>query len=136
VLKGFGAFLMRGNVIDLAVAVVMGGAFGAIVTSLVKDIVTPLIAAIAGKPDFSALSFTLNNSIFRYGDFLNAALDFVLVSTAVYFFIVGPMNAVMGRFRPAPGEPTTRPCPECLTIIPIAARRCPACTTEFEAAKA
>ncbi|HTV74892.1 MAG TPA: large conductance mechanosensitive channel protein MscL [Candidatus Acidoferrales bacterium] len=134
-LKGFVAFLMRGNVIDLAVAVVMGGAFGAVVTALVKDIITPLIAAIVGKPDFSALSFTINSSVFRYGDFLNAALGFVLVSAAVYFFIVGPMNAVMNRFRPAPGEPTTRPCPECLTIIPVAARRCPACTSTFETAK-
>jgi large conductance mechanosensitive channel len=109
VLKGFAAFIMRGNVVDLAVAVVIGGAFGAVVTALVKDLVTPLVAAIAGKPDFSALTFAINNSVFRYGDFLNAALGFVLVAAAVYFFIVAPMNAMMNRFRPAPDAPAMRP---------------------------
>ncbi|HEY0797779.1 MAG TPA: large conductance mechanosensitive channel protein MscL [Candidatus Baltobacteraceae bacterium] len=134
-LKGFGAFLMRGNVVDLAVAVVIGAAFGAVVTALVKDLITPLIAAIVGKPDFSALIFTINNSEFHYGDFLNAILSFVLVASAVYFFIVAPMNAVMARMRPAgPSEPESRPCPECLTIIPVGARRCSACTSEIAAA--
>lgn len=133
-LKGFGAFIMRGNVVDLAVAVVIGAAFSAVVAALVKDLVTPLIAAIAGKPDFSALTFTINSSVFRYGDFLNAALAFVLVAAAVYFFIVAPMNAVVNRFRPAPGEPASRPCPQCLTIVPAAAHRCSACTSTLDTA--
>ena len=131
-LKGFAAFILRGNVVDLAVAVVIGAAFGAVVTALVKDVVTPLVAAIAGKPDFSALTFTINNSVFRYGDFLNALLGFVLVAAAVYFSIVAPMNAMMNRFRPAPGEPAARPCPDCLTVVPAAARRCSACTSTLE----
>jgi large conductance mechanosensitive channel len=129
-LKGFKLFLMRGNVVDLAVAVVMGAAFGAVVNSLVTQIVTPLIAAIAGKPDFSALSITIHNSKIAYGSFLNAALSFLMIAAAVYFFIVAPMNALSARLRrdePAP-EPTTRKCPECLSEIPIAARRCAQCT--------
>jgi large conductance mechanosensitive channel len=135
VLKGFASFIMRGNVVDLAVAVVIGAAFGAVITALVKDLITPLVAAIAGKPDFSALTFTLNNSVFRYGDFLNAALGFVLVAAAVYFFIVAPMNAMMSRFRPAPAAPAMRPCPECLTPVPAEARRCSACTSPLEPAQ-
>jgi large conductance mechanosensitive channel len=129
-LKGFKEFMLRGNVVDLAVAVVIGGAFGAIVTALVKDLITPLVAALVGKPDFSALTFTINGSKFLYGDFLNALVAFLLVATAVYFFIVVPMNAISLRLKkPAPPEaPTTRPCPECLSVIPIGARRCPHCT--------
>jgi large conductance mechanosensitive channel len=130
-LKGFKQFLLRGNVVDLAVAVVMGAAFGGVVTSLVAHIVTPLIAAIAGKPDFSALSVTVNNSKIAYGMFLNAVISFVMVGAAVYFFIVAPMNALTARMRrgePAP-DPTTKKCPECLSEIPIAARRCAQCTT-------
>jgi large conductance mechanosensitive channel len=130
-LKGFRQFLLRGNVIDLAVAVVIGGAFGAVVTALVKDLITPLIAAIVGKPDFSAISFAINGSQFPIGDFINALVSFLLIATAVYFFIVVPMNAFMARMRrgEAPPDPTTKKCPECLTEVPIAARRCAACTS-------
>ena len=135
-LKGFREFLFRGNVVDLAVAVVIGAAFGAIVTALVKDLITPLIAAIFGKPDFSALTFTVNNSKFLYGDFLNAVVSFVLIAAAIYFFVVVPMNAVMRRLRKgeAPPAPDTRPCPECLSTIPIKARRCASCTAVVGAA--
>jgi large conductance mechanosensitive channel len=130
-LKGFKEFLLRGNVVDLAVAVVIGGAFGAIVTALVKDLLTPLIAALVGKPDFSALTFTINNSKFLYGDFLNAVLSFVLIAAAIYFFIVVPVNAVNVRMRKpsAPAAPATKECPECLSVIPIGARRCSHCTS-------
>ena len=129
-LKGFKEFVFRGNVVDLAVAVVIGGAFGGVVTAFVKDLLTPLIAAIAGKPDFSGLSFTINNSKFLYGEFINAVVAFLLVATAVYFFIVTPMRAVMERLTPkAAPEPTTQKCPECLSEIPIGARRCAHCTS-------
>ena len=130
-LKGFREFILRGNVVDLAVAVVIGGAFGAIVNALVKDLLTPLIAALVGKPDFSALTFTINNSKFLYGDFLNAVVSFVLIAAAIYFFIVVPVNAINARTRKpaAPAAPATKECPECLSVIPIAARRCAHCTS-------
>lgn len=130
-LKGFKQFLMRGNVIDLAVAVVIGGAFGAVVAALVKDLITPIIAAIVGKPDFSAFKFTVNKGEFLVGDFINAVVAFVLVAAAVYFFVVVPVNAVMARMRrgDAPPDPTTKQCPECLSSIPIKARRCAFCTS-------
>jgi large conductance mechanosensitive channel len=130
-LKGFKQFLLRGNVVDLAVAVVIGGAFGAVVTALVKDLITPLIAAIVGKPDFSAILFTVNGSKFLVGEFINAVVAFVLIAAAVYFFVVVPVNAVMARARrgQAPPDPTTRQCPECLSTIPIKARRCAYCTS-------
>jgi large conductance mechanosensitive channel len=130
-LKGFKQFLMRGNVVDLAVAVVVGAAFGGVVAALVKDLVTPLIAAIAGKPDFSAIVFTVNGSKFMIGDFINALVSFLLVATAVYFFVVVPVNAIVARSRrgEAPPDPTTRKCPECLSDVPIAARRCAFCTS-------
>ncbi|MDR3698551.1 MAG: large conductance mechanosensitive channel protein MscL [Candidatus Sulfopaludibacter sp.] len=129
--KGFRLFLLRGNVIDLAVAVVIGGAFGAVVTALVKDLITPLIAAIGGKPDFSALQFAVNGSKFPIGDFVNALISFLMVATAVYFFIVAPMNALTARIHrgEAPPDPTTKKCPECLSEIPIAAKRCAHCTS-------
>lgn len=130
-MNGFKQFLLRGNVIDLAVAVVMGGAFGAVVTSLVKDLITPIIAAFVGQPDFSNIQFTVNGSKFLIGDFLNAVVSFLLVGTAVYFFVVLPVNTVMARIRsgqPTP-DPTTKTCPECLSTIPIAARRCAQCTS-------
>ncbi len=128
-LQGFKAFILRGNVVDLAVAVVIGGAFGAIVTALVKDLITPLIAALVGKPDFSALSFTINNSKFAYGDFVNALLAFLLVAAAIYYFIVLPMNAVTARFaKPPEAAPELRACPECLSEIPAQAKRCKFCT--------
>jgi large conductance mechanosensitive channel len=130
-LKGFRQFLMRGNVVDLAVAVVVGAAFGGVVAALVKDLVTPLIAAIAGKPDFSAIIFTVNGSKFMIGDFINALVSFLLVATAVYFFVVVPVNAIVARSRrgEALPDPTTRKCPECLSDVAIAARRCAFCTS-------
>jgi len=130
-LKGFKQFLMRGNVVDLAVAVVIGAAFGAVVTALVKDLITPLVAALAGKPDFSAIVFTVNGSKFMIGDFMNAAVSFLLVAAAIYFFVVLPVNTAMERARrgEAPPDPTTKNCPECLSSIPIAAKRCAFCTS-------
>lgn len=130
-LKGFKQFLMRGNVVDLAVAVVIGGAFGAVVTALVKDLITPLIAAIGGKPDFSAVQFAINGSKFPIGDFINALVAFLMVAAAIYFFVVAPMNALMARMNrgEAPPDPTTKKCPECLSEIPIAAKRCAFCTS-------
>src|SRR5471030_3317737 len=130
-LKGFRDFLMRGNVVDLAVAVIIGGAFGAVVTALVKDLLTPLVAAIAGTPDFSAVVFTVNHSRFMIGDFLNVLLSFLLIAAALYFVVVAPMNALAARRRrgEAPPDPTTKRCPECLSEVPIAARRCAFCTS-------
>jgi large conductance mechanosensitive channel len=130
-LKGFRQFLLRGNVIDLAVAVVIGGAFGAVVTALVKDLITPLIAAIVGKPDFSAISFAINGSQFPIGDFINALVSFLLIAAAVYVFIVVPMNAFTARMRrgEAPPDPTTKKCKECLSDVPVGARRCAFCTS-------
>jgi large conductance mechanosensitive channel len=133
-IKGFGTFLMRGNVIDLAVAVVIGAAFGAVVTAFVKDLITPLIAAIAGKQDFSALYFTVNGSRFAIGDFINAIIAFVLVAAAIYYFVVAPMNAITARFKkPSAEPPALRECPECLSEIPAAAVRCKFCTAALTA---
>ncbi len=134
-LKGFRQFVMRGNVIDLAVAVVIGAAFGAVVSALVKDLITPLVAAIAGKPDFSAIQFTVNGSRFLIGDFINAVVSFLLIAAAVYFFVILPVNTVAARLRRGgpPPDPTTKTCPECLSTIPIAARRCAFCTSELTA---
>jgi large conductance mechanosensitive channel len=130
-LSGFRQFILRGNVIDLAVAVVIGAAFGAVVAALVKDLLTPLIAAIFGTPDFSALTYTINNSQLLIGDFINALLSFVLVAAAVYFAVVVPVNAIAARRArgAAPPDPTTKTCPECLSVVPIAARRCASCTS-------
>lgn len=130
-LKGFRQFILRGNVVDLAVAVMMGAAFGAVVTALVEDLITPLVAAVFGQPDFSALAFELNGSKFLYGDFINAVLSFLLIGTAIYFVVVVPMNALSARLRrgEAEADPTTRKCPECLSEVPIAARRCAFCTS-------
>jgi large conductance mechanosensitive channel len=132
-LQGFKQFMLRGNVLDLAVAVVMGAAFGAVVTALVKDLITPLIAAIIGKPDFSAIEFTINSSKFLIGDFINAIVSFILIGAAVYFFIVLPVNKILARMRrgEAAPDPTTKKCPECLSDVPIAARRCAFCTSSF-----
>jgi large conductance mechanosensitive channel len=133
VIKEFRQFLLRGNVVDLAVAVVFGAAFGAVVTAFVADLITPLIAAIFGKPSFSDLTFTINGSRFLYGDFLNALLSFVLVAAAIFFVVVKPMNALAAR-RARAEDPTTRDCPECLSEIPLAARRCAYCTVELQPA--
>ena len=133
-MRGFKQFIMRGNVLDLAVAVVIGAAFGAVVTALVKDLITPLIAAVVGKPDFSGIVFTVNGSKFALGDFINALVSFLLVSAAVYFLVVLPVNTLMARLRrgEASPDPTTKKCPECLSEIPIAARRCAFCTSAIE----
>jgi len=126
-LSGFKQFILRGNVVDMAVGVVIGAAFGTVVTALTKDLLTPLIAAIVGKPDFSAISFKVGETLFPIGDFINAAVSFLLVAAAVYFFVVTPVNALMARFKD-PAAPTTKPCPQCLSEIPIAAKRCAHCT--------
>ncbi len=134
-LKGFRQFMLRGNVIDLAVAVVIGAAFGVVVTALVKDLLTPLIAAIVGKPDFSAIAFEINGSKFLIGDFVNALVSFLLIGVAVYFFVIVPVNSFMARMRrgEAPPDPTTKKCPECLSEVPIAAKRCAFCTSPLTA---
>jgi large conductance mechanosensitive channel len=135
--KGFREFILRGNVIDLAVAVVIGAAFGAVITAFVGSILTPLIAAIVGKPDFSALVTHLNGSEIKYGIFLNALISFVLIAGAVYFVMVAPMNAWKARQASgqATPDPTTKTCPACLETIALAARRCKWCG-EAQAAQA
>jgi large conductance mechanosensitive channel len=129
-LSGFKQFILRGNVVDLAVGVVIGAAFGSVVTALTKDLITPLIAALVKAPNFEGLKFTLNGSTFLYGEFLNAVVSFVLIAGAVYFFVVTPINALIARTRkaPLPADPTTKKCPECLSEIPIDARRCSHCS--------
>jgi len=135
-LKGFKQFLLRGNVVDMAVGIVVGAAFGVVVTGLVKDLLTPLIAAIVKQPDFSGMTFTINGSKFLYGDFINALLSFVIVSAAIYFFVVTPVNALIARSRKeAPADPTTKKCSECLSEIPINARRCAFCGQPTASAK-
>jgi large conductance mechanosensitive channel len=130
-LKDFKAFLLRGNVVDLAVAVVVGAAFGAVVTALVKDLLTPLIA-IPGKTDFSSLHFTVHKSTFLYGDFINSLIAFLSIAAAVFFFVVRPINALMARRKTEPEvESKTKECPECLSSIPAAATRCAFCTTRL-----
>jgi len=132
-MSGFKRFLLRGNMVDLAIAVVVGAAFGAVVTALVKDFITPLIAAIGGQPDFSGLFFTVNGSRFLYGDFINALLAFVIVAAVVYYLVFLPVNSLMARYRPDPPAPApTRKCPQCLSDIPVAARRCAFCTSQIE----
>jgi len=130
-LTGFRQFVLRGNVLDLAVAVVLGAAFGAVITALVKDLLTPVIGALVGKPDFSAIVLTANGSRFLIGDFINALLAFVLIAAAVYFFVVLPLNALAARKHrgDAPADPTTKKCAECLSEVPVAARRCAFCTS-------
>ncbi len=128
-LSGFKQFILRGNVIDMAVGVVIGAAFGGVVTALTRDLLTPLIAVLVGKPDFSAITFTVGSTIFPIGDFINAAVSFLLIAAAVYFFVITPVNALVKRMRKAPvtPDPTTKKCPECLSEIPIDARRCAYC---------
>ena len=131
VMQEFKAFLLRGNLVDMAVGIVIGLAFAAVVTALVADLITPLIAAIFGSQDFSSLTFTINGSTFHYGDFINALITFVLIATAVFFFVVKPVNLLISRARKeGPPDPEVRNCPECLSEIPIAARRCAFCTAE------
>ena len=135
--KEFKAFLLRGNLIDMAVGIVIGLAFGAMITAFVADIVTPLIAAIFGKQDFSSLYFTINGSRFLYGSFLNAVIAFVLIAIVLFFFVIKPVNVLIARSRKeGPEDPTTRNCPECLSEIPIEASRCAYCTTTVTPAPA
>jgi large conductance mechanosensitive channel len=127
-MKDFKQFLLRGNVVDLAVGVVIGVAFGTVVAALVKDFITPLIAALFGKPDFSAITFAVNGSNFAVGDFINAVVSFLLVAAAVFFFVVKPINYLVERaHREPPPDPTTMKCPECMSEIPIGAKRCAFC---------
>jgi large conductance mechanosensitive channel len=134
-LKGFRQFILRGNVVDLAIAVVIGAAFGAVVTALVEDFITPLIAAIGGKPDFSALSFTVNKSTFRYGHFINAIIAFLILAAVIYFLVVVPINKLMQRYKPTAEEPVpTKDCPRCLSSIPERATKCAFCTADLGAA--
>ena len=130
-MNGFKQFMLRGNVLDLAVAVVMGAAFTALVTAFVKDLLTPVVAAIVGSPDFSAITLTVNSIKLLVGDFLNAAIAFLMMGVAVYFFVVVPVNSLTARMRrgEAAPDPTTKPCPECVSEVAIAARRCAHCAS-------
>jgi large conductance mechanosensitive channel len=137
ILKDFRAFILRGNLVDLAVAVVIGAAFTAVVNALVRDIITPIVAAIFGEPSFESLAFTINGSRFAYGDFLNAILTFLIVAAVVFFLVVRPVNYLMDRMRTEPEvESLTRGCPECLSQIPVDATRCAFCTVEVPPARA
>ena len=134
-LQEFKAFLLRGNLVDMAVGIVIGLAFAAVVTALVADLVTPLIAAIFGSHDFSTLTFTINGSTFKYGDFINALITFVLVAIALFFFVIKPVNILVARSRrEGPPDPDVRNCPECMSEIPLEARRCAFCTSPVSAA--
>ena len=129
---GFKQFLLRGNVVYLAVGGVIGAAFGGVVTALTKDLLTPLIAALVGKPDFSAIQFTVNGSKFPIGDFINAIVSFVLIAAAIYYLVVLPVNALISRaHKEPPADPSTKKCPECLSEIPIGAKRCAFCTSQL-----
>jgi large conductance mechanosensitive channel len=133
-MKDFREFLLRGNLVDMAVGIVIGIAFAAVVTALVSDLVTPLLAAIGGKPNFSNLSFTVNKSHFLYGAFVDALIAFLLIAAVLFFLVVKPVNALMARRRTEPPvDETVRSCPECLSEIPVAARRCAYCTAEVGA---
>ncbi len=136
-LSDFKKFVLRGSVVDLAVAIIVGVAFTAMVTAFVADLITPLIAAIFGKPNFSNLSFTVHHSTFKYGSFINTVISFLIIATVVFFAVVLPLNSLMKRMNLLPSEepePETRACPECLSDIPVGARRCAFCTSEVPAA--
>lgn len=133
-MSGFKKFLLRGNLVDLAVAFVIGAAFGALVVALVKDFITPLIGAIGGTPNFSSLTFTLNKSRFLYGDFLNSLIAFLILAAVIYFFVVAPFSKMLERYKPTPAQPTpTRDCPYCISSVPAAASVCAFCTRELPA---
>ena len=129
-MSGFRKFLLRGNLVDLAVAVIIGTAFGTLIVALTKDFITPLLAAIGGKPDFGSLSFVVNKSHFHYGDFIDAVIAFVILAAVLYFLVVLPYGKLMERFKPTPAEPQpTKECPECLSSIPERARKCAFCAS-------
>ena len=131
-LKGFKQFILRGNVVDLAVGVVIGSAFGKVVSSLVENVLTPLIGAVAKVPDFSGLYFTINDSKFMYGDFVNALFSFIIVAAAIYFFVVTPINTLIARTKKeAPIDPTTKKCSKCLSEINLEATKCAFCTADL-----
>jgi large conductance mechanosensitive channel len=133
VVSGFKQFLLRGNVVDMAVGIVVGAAFGTVVTSFVKDLLTPFIAAIVRQPDFSAIAFEINGSKFLIGDFVNSIVSFVIIAAAVYFAVVLPINTLVARSRKQlPAEPNTKRCPECLSEIPIQAKRCAFCASPLQ----
>lgn len=134
----FRKFLLRGNVVDMAVGIIIGAAFATVVKSLVADLITPLVAAVGGNPDFGTLSFTINHSRFNYGNFINSVISFVIMAVVIYYFIVLPINRLVAYFHPpAPLPPAdTRPCPECLSPVPLAARRCAFCTSPLPATSA
>ena len=135
IVNEFKAFILRGNVIDLAIAVVIGAAFGAVVLAAVKDLITPLIAAIGGQPDFSGIYFTINNSKFLIGDFINAVVSFLIIAAVIFFFVIKPINYLMAhKKQEMPADPTTRACPYCISEIPLAATRCMYCTQEVPVA--
>ena len=128
-LDGFKKFILRGNVVDMAVGIVIGASFGGVVTALVKSFIEPLIAMIAGKPDFNSIAFTVGQTIFPAGVFITAVVNFLLIAAAIYFFVVLPVNALVARMHrsDAPADPTTKKCTECMSEIPIDARRCAHC---------
>jgi large conductance mechanosensitive channel len=134
-LDGFKKFILRGNVVDMSVGVVVGAAFGGVVTALTKDLITPIIALFVGKPDFSTINFTVNGTQFPIGDFINSLVSFLLISAAVYFFVMVPINIMLARIKkePPPADPTTKMCPECLSEIPVKAKRCSHCTQPVSA---
>ena len=133
-MQGFKQFLLRGNVVDMAVGIVIGAAFGTVVSSFVKDLLTPFIAAIVRTPDFSKMAFEINSSKFLIGDFVNSLISFLLIAAAVYYAVVLPVNALVARMtRQPPADPTTKKCPDCLSEIPIQARKCAFCTTPLPA---
>jgi large conductance mechanosensitive channel len=130
VLKGFRDFIMKGNVVDMAVGVVIGVAFGSVVTAMVKDLITPLIGAFGGTPDFSGIYFTVNGSKFMIGEFINALISFLTIAVVIYFAVVMPMNKIVQKMKSGKSiDPTEKTCPECLSMIPIKARRCKYCTS-------
>ena len=129
-MSGFRKFLLRGNVVDLAVAVIIGAAFGTLITAFVRDFITPLLGAIGGKPNFNGLYFTVHRARFHYGDFINFLIAFVILAAVIYFLVVLPVNALMERFKPSADEPTpVKDCPECLSSIPAPARKCAFCAS-------
>ncbi len=133
-MQGFKQFLLRGNVVDMAVGIVIGAAFGTVVSSFVKDLLTPFIAAVVRTPDFSNIAFEINSSKFLIGDFVNSLISFLLIAAAVYYAVVLPVNALVARMtRQPPADPTTKKCPECLSEIPIQARKCAFCTSPLPA---